>query len=394
MISSIRVLTACLVLCAALPVRAREANGMTSTDISVEATSEKTTASFKVGKSWVFVPPLTEKYEKTLDLSLSASTPFDQDKSRRKDLGDISGLTTGTNAKLQGGLMWWARVNRDAVFMIDETCSKAVQDLYEPEWGTQNYSFAWPRDNPVEQTETESALLFQNQGVQCDKMLSSDDGMKAAVDTVNTANKTHKDFKLPPVRLKKRPAHSREWHWRELQAVQQKVQHASQGMTFTITANRQELDYADAAAPATINEVSKYGYGASLGYTLILHQSVLLAAVSYEQVYQGGEDTQICSPIGTTGSFMCQNAALSAPAEKEDEILSVEYRTIIPWHISIAIAPRVQYSFQQSQFGVRLPIYVAPDPKHVLDGGIAFAWTEEDHFGVSIFVSKAFKFFD
>lgn len=435
MIRNICALMVCLVLCAALPVRAQETNVMSPSEIflvqkdirkqaeapvkpadvggaaggdyskiAVETTSDRTTVSFKVGDSWVFVQPVEAKgdnivYDKTFDLSLSASTPFNQDKDKGKDLGDISGLTTGTNAKLQGGLMWWARVDRDTTRNIENICNNAVTDLYESVSRDTQYSFAWPSGRSLPPNTKESALLFEDQGVDCVKMLLSDDGLQGAIDSVNLANKNyakdHPSFELPaPVHLKAEPAHPRTWHWMQLQELQQKARHANHGMIFAITANRQEFDYADAATPATVNKAIKWGYGASLGYTLILPKSVFLAGVSYEQAYKGGKDTQICSPIGTTGSLMCQNAALLAPAKKEDEIVSVEYRTIIPWRIPIALAPRVQFSLKQSQFGVKLPIYVAPDPKHVLDGGIAFAWTEEDHFGVSIFVSKAFKFFD
>lgn len=433
---NIRVLTTCLVLFAPLWVQAQEATGISPSDktliqydlrmqteaavapaniggaepggyskFAVETSSDKTTASFKVGNSWVIVHPMKAKtgeivYDKTFDMSISASTPFDQDKGKKKDLGDISGLTTGTNAKLQGGLMWWARADRDATRHIDTVCNDAVKDLFESEPGGTMYSFVWPPDEPWPTDYAQkSAMLFQDHEVECVAMLMSDDGLQAAVDKVNASNKAyakdHPEFKLPsPVHLKANPVHPRMWHWVQLQDLQQKARHTNHGVTFAITANRQEFDYADVATPATVNEDIKEGYGASIGYILILPKSVFLAGVSYEQAYKGGEDTQICSPIGSTGSLRCQNAALSAPVKKEDEIVSVEYRTIIPWQIPVAVAPRVQYSLKQSQFGVKLPIYVAPDPKNAMDGGIAFAWTEEDHFGVSIFVSKAFKFFD
>ena len=58
-----------------------------------------------------------------------------------------------------------------------------------------------------------------------------------------------------------------------------------------------------------------------------------------------------------------------------------------------ALSPRVEYGVKTHDYGVQLPIYLAANKDRILDGGIGIGWTNIDHWGVSIFVGKAFSFF-
>lgn len=366
----------------------------------LEASSEKTTASFRVGKRWVTVSPRADDgddiRDRTSHLSLSATTPFDGENDKRKDLGDLSGLTAGTSTRLEGGFTWWPRAPKGTVWRLDEVCNDAVRDLFVSTPGVQ-YSFAWREGSPVP-TPQRAALLFEDAEVDCAGMLQTDAGLKAAADKVNATNqakaKEDNSFKVPPKVKVAADTSRRDEFWSLLLGRVREARGASHGGTLSIAGNRQEFAYASMAAPSVITEDVKEGYGLTLGYNLVLDTSVLSVTASYEETYKGAKEQEICNPIGTTGSLTCADAALSKPSNKENEILAVEYRVILNRSFPVALGPRVQFSVEDSEFGVRLPIYFAPDPKRAIDGGLALTWSEEDETSVSVFVGKAFKFFD
>ena len=366
--------------------------------LAVEANSEKSTALFKVAKSWVFVGDRTgtSVYDTTGNLALSASTPFDSDKDKQKDLGDLSGLSAGTGATLTAGSYFWQRVAVGTVFTLDQTCNQAVADLVSPA----GYSFAWPEQSTDNPTPAQTALLFQDQQVDCTLMLADDAGLLAAVDAVNAANKAKAkgdpSFTAPPpATAKVGPKNPRDFYKKQYHGQVQEARKASHGLTLALSANRQSFTYASAEDPTDVTKDEiQNGYGATLGYQLVLDTAVLLVGATKEKAYKGAKQQQICSPLGQTGSLTCANAALAAPSKAESTILSTELRWRLGRSFPVAIAPRVQFRTDDSEFGFQLPIYLAADGKRPLEGGLKLTWTDEDDFGAGVFVGKSFKFFN
>jgi hypothetical protein len=165
------------------------------------------------------------------------------------------------------------------------------------------------------------------------------------------------------------------------------------GVTLAATGNRQKFTFASAAAPATTMDETDFGRGVSLTFTVIKSSAVFAAGASYERSYKGGKPVQICTPLGTTGSSQCSNAALTPPKESTDKLLFLEFRAAVPSG-NLATSPRIEYKTDTSDFGIKFPIYFVPNDKRVLNGGLALGWTKQDHLTAGVFVGKAFAFLD
>lgn len=359
--------------------------------LAIESSTDKTTASFKIGDTWAYVAK-DEKADGTLSLAASAKTPFNSDKDSSADLGTLSGLTDGTSLKLEAGYLWWPRIRpsqRDLAFGI---CEAAVRAMFP------GYTYGLAPD-----AGNDAALRsFAAAGASCPQMFGSEAALKKAVEQRNAASesaieKAKKDGKPlqapPPAQIGPQTEDTRQQVMLDYGVQERGATRDAYGFNLALTANQQKFSYASEAAPSTVTDDHKYGYGATLSYSWIRDRAVLSAGASFERSYKGGKEVQICNPIGSTGSFSCADGALKAPKESTDELLSIEYRTILSARLHFAMSPRVEYSIEKSDFGVRLPFYLAADPKRLLDGGIALGWTHDEHFGASVFVGKSFSFF-
>lgn len=359
--------------------------------LALEAATEKTTASFKIGRSRVLDLGGTGSSTKIGKLAMSAKLPFDASQETSKDVGTLSGLTVGTSAQVETGLFFWPQTPSGTLRQIDDVCNQAVGTLF-PQYGW--YRVGDPQD------EHRYFNAPDMGGVSCEEILTSEEALRKAVAKRNELNKPKKatptttggenGATLPVAVI---PPNSREIQATYLRRYASQRRAGMQGVTLALAGNRQKLSYASAATPSVITEEIKYGYGASLAYTRVGGGYVLGAGLSWEKAYKGGKEQEICNPIGTTGSLACDKGSLDAPTTEKDEILFVEYRAW-PRFGSLAWSPRVEYNFDGSDFGVRVPVFLVADPKRVLDGGIALGWTSDEHFTASVFISKSFTFFD
>jgi hypothetical protein len=167
------------------------------------------------------------------------------------------------------------------------------------------------------------------------------------------------------------------------------------GITLGAKANHQKFSYVLPAAPTVAESSNETGYGLSLSLTRVGHRHLFTLGYSHEESYKAGSKTQICNPIGTTGSLSCSETTLGAPTKKPAELIFLEDRFIVRAG-KLALAARVEYDFEESQWAARLPIYFIANKSHQLTAGVALGYTEADDegFGAAIFVSKAFSFFD
>lgn len=346
----------------------------------IEASPDKTTAALRVAR----LLPLGDA-STLVNVALTAKTPFNSEKDEEKDIGTLSGLTAGSSVRLEFGMLKWPRFLRTKEDEMDETCSTYVGRVLP--------GYHWSRmqtdPRPVEFNLARPAI-----GVSCFELLTPK-GMDAAVKKVNegAAAKAKNEGKPDPDDVAPVAGADAvlEQGLDKLQRLNEEGFEPVQGWTLAATANRQQFAFSSEAAPATVSEQNKNGRGVSLTYTLIRHASVLGIGASYEKSHKGAKEIEVCTPIGTTGSLKCANAALKPPTEETDRLLFVEFRKR---YKNLATSPRVEYETGEAEFSVNIPIYFVPDEKRVLDGGLSLAWSEEDDFGVSIFVSKPFKFFD
>jgi len=352
----------------------------------IEASTDKTTATLSYAKAFAL-----DHKSWLLDTALTVKAPFDSSKDDVKDIGSISGLTAGTNVRLEIGTLYWPLPSPASLQEIDRVCNQYLQRvLPDYHWSTD------PNDlNTEDLGASEHNLAKITKGASCFVLLAPgglDDALKKINDKVTENAKL---LNKPPPSAIAPVAGSED----VLAAGFEALKKANKGtlarahsVTLALTANRQKFSFASEATPTEVTDANKTGKGISLSYSYIMPSSVLAIGVSYQKSFKGADEVQICSPIGSTGSTQCSSAALKGPTESTDKLIFAEYRAAIG--SNVALSPRVEYKTTKSDVGVSLPIYLAKNEQHVLDGGVSLGWTREDHFAASVFVSKAFQFFD
>lgn len=352
--------------------------------LAVAAESDKTSATLKLNKQWV------KQGTTGYSLALSAKTPFDSETDRVKDVGVLSELTAGTSVKLQGGILIWP--SSGPTDPVDVICSAAVAKIFP------GYYY-----KGGEQTDNIKNFASAENDTDCPSLLDVE-VFKAVVDRINTrAKEQHEEaerLKQPgdaaigkPVELKLPSGYDAILTLAAAEAnlAVDKIVTTVHQVTLGATANRQKFSYASEGAPSKVDEDFKMGAGVELAYTMIMNTAVLGAGLSYERSYKGGEETEICTPIGMTTSLQCAEAALVAPAEKKKRLGFIEYRRILKKPFKLGISPRLEMDLKNSDVAVRLPLYLAFDQKRAFDGGVALGWSDAEDFSASIFIGKSFK---
>jgi hypothetical protein len=382
------------------PLSSTSTVGLPATGISIEAGSDKTTASANLGNVWTSSDGVSVYH-----WGISAKAPFDSTKDDKVDIGTLSGLTAGSSLKIEGGWFHWpATVDVEKKNQI--LCKDAIEHLVP------GYSWLIPVANQNSATTDPFKYLnfggakFELAYATCDTILASYEGLESAIEARNKATADYIDpatgkkpeaEKLPPEAQLPSRAEFDRWskeYKNNARAALANGAELPMGISISATANRQKFSFADSAtAPTKVTSANKQGYGASVTGTLVGPWYVLGAGYEYSRTFKGGTQTQICTPIGTSSATSCANGALAPPTEKIDHILFVEGRMIVDARHRFALSPRVEYGVKTHDYGVQLPIYLAGNKDRILDGGIGIGWTNIDHWGVGIFVGKAFSFF-
>jgi hypothetical protein len=364
----------------------------------VQAGTDKTTATVTVAKMWSLKDGVN-----LVNAGFTASSPFDSSKDDVVDVGTLSGLTAGTNARLELGYLHWPHFARSAEDEMAELCTENVKALYP------GAAFSSAGPATVDGLPNLNAPPYN---MSCFDLLNPDkidDNVKAINEKAAAAAKAKKAPApapgpcpapapvpcLAPVEI----AAATSAKATAGKAYPQLLQITSSGfatawgVTLAATGNRQKFTFASMATPTKTTDEVDFGRGVSLTVVIVKSSAVFSAGAFYERSYKGAKEMQICSPIGTTGSSQCSTGALQAPKESTDKLLFVELRSAIERSGNLAISPRVEYKTTTSDVGIKLPIYFIPNDKRLLDGGISLGWTKEDHFTAGVFVGKAFSFF-
>ncbi|WP_408891623.1 hypothetical protein ACJ2CR_19360 [Myxococcus faecalis] len=96
----------------------------------------------------------------------------------------------------------------------------------------------------------------------------------------------------------------------------------------------------------------------------------------YEHAFNGGEETEICTPLANTGALRCDTKTLGAPAKKSSNIGSIEARLFYRY---FAVNPRAAYDFSNEVLGLELPIYFAQNGDSGFNAGVSIGWRSDDH---------------
>lgn len=139
----------------------------------------------------------------------------------------------------------------------------------------------------------------------------------------------------------------------------------------------------------TEDEVS---WGAGVFAGTLAGSAYYAVGIDYQRAYKSARSGVAC-PTPTDGQdvVLCVNGALGAPLVKEKHLLNAEGR----WRLGDrAIGVRAVHDFKNGDTGVDVPIYLFPDDKGFLTGGLRLGWTNEEQFYAAIFVGAPFKLMD
>lgn len=128
---------------------------------------------------------------------------------------------------------------------------------------------------------------------------------------------------------------------------------------------------------------------------------VYLGRLSTSSYYAAGLDFQHEYRAASTGTacpselegpvVRCVTGALGAPTSAEEHLVWVEGRWLVRGR---GVSATVVHDLKGDEWEVSVPIYLFPDAKDLLTGGIRFGWTSKDKFSGGIFVGVPFKFLD
>jgi hypothetical protein len=165
--------------------------------------------------------------------------------------------------------------------------------------------------------------------------------------------------------------------------------------TLAAKANRAKANYFLAPDLTKLKKDHVTGYAGSASYSYFRKSFLLTGGFSLERSYKNSDEVEVCTPIPDTTSTQCISGAIGAPSYGYARIGFAEGRWLLG-RGKIAIAPRAEYDFTGSTYAVRVPVYLAPTKDKSLIGGIAVGYTNKDDegLGISVFIGKAFSFFD
>jgi hypothetical protein len=352
--------------------------------VSVETSTDKSTATLDLSDR-LYSNQAGDYY----NLAFSAKAPFDSSKSDTLDLGDLSGLTAGTQAHLALSWSRWTPITAQGVQDIEALQkSSYIAQLY----GAYPWKTAHSDEGPTLQDAVSNAKLeptplslIKDQASYL-QIVAELNKLIAAYNQANPGKP-----KLVPVKpnsdFKELAAAAKESY---LGTVVRYAPPSIPSIALSLDGNNQSFSWVTPQAPTKINKEGKNGVGASIVATELGTNWLASVSFGYTRSYMAQPQGQICSPISGSTSTNCVTASLGQPKKTTGRIISVEFRDRI--FASLAVSPQVQYSEVDSKWAVKLPIYVVADATKVLNGGVTLGWTTADHFGAAIFIGKAFSF--
>jgi hypothetical protein len=307
------------------------------------------------------------------------------------DIGTLSGLTAGASANGSLSAMWWPHQTTAVTSDLGRVCDQEFRDLVP--------GYEW----------TEGSLTGEDFG--CDRSLFSPEKLKKFVESINAARmkcveygehvpasednkctrlKAHSEARLTP------DASDSKRLRRVLNRIDAVERRASPVTLLTLGAkvNRKKSNYFAESDFTKLTKNHSTGYGASITYSYLKGSRMLSGGFSLEKSYKSNSDVEVCSPIEGSTSLQCITGPIGEPTHTYARIVFAETRWLVVAE-RLAVAPRAEYDFTGSNYAVRLPIYIAPNKDKALTGGIAISYTDKDDegFGASVFVGKAFSFF-
>lgn len=327
----------------------RQDAGVAATDVSVqsrasfEASTEGQTAKFSFGtdrkkKPWT---------DRTRTWMVTLSGKLDE-KENAALLGDLDGLNEGVSASFRYNFEWWDSLAQSpladkAKVIRREICAKDIVDRRE------EHEVKYPGQPFIDSL--------------------TDDGRICSRTTLDGPNED---------------LYKAEW----VEKVETLRRFST--LSLELKANYAKFEYFDAASLAKTDD-NETGFSASATYAnLTSSGNVVFAGGRWERSYKAQDKVQQCVPGPAPGVEVCETQPFGAPKRESKFIAYTEYRAFIGG--KYAFSPRLSYDFNDSKLGIRIPVWLVPNAKGSMSGGLRFDWNDDDKdVIVSVFVSAPIK---
>jgi hypothetical protein len=170
-------------------------------------------------------------------------------------------------------------------------------------------------------------------------------------------------------------------------------------------ASQASYHYIDRAAFAE-KDISRFAYGATVfgGYIFGGGRSSLGLSLAVGRRYKAHDEVTLCQAINAVPQTQCITAPDGAPVRKTSTVAALDLRHAFgaPGHsASLAIAPQFSYDFRSDAYAIDLPVYLVTDGAGKLRGGVRFGYTNtkktgggrKDDASLSLFVGVPFSVF-
>jgi hypothetical protein len=305
-------------------------------------------------------------------------------------VGSLSELSKGSSAKASYSWIHWRRLTKEEFDLRLTFCREKFPGLIG--------KYGW-----------DDAQLIPEDVASCDSGLFTAERLAKVVGALEVQVKACAEgkSKLPTEkcdRLKELgepkllPAPALDKVLNEIQmawAVQEMPAGPAHFISFGAKANRAKANYFVLPDLTELKKDHVTGYGGTASYSYFRRSYLLTGGFSLERSYKNNDEVEVCTPIPDTTSTQCITGAIGAPKYGYARIGFAEGRWLLGKG-KIAIAPRAEYDFTGSTYAVRFPVYLAPDKNKSLIGGIVVGYTDKDDegLGISVFIGKAFSFFE
>jgi len=371
---------------------------------------------------------------------LTVTAPFDRKKADSVDVGTLSGLTPGTSATLEFGVARWRRAGTADVNAVDQVCDKYIPLLIPGHsWDDVTTATSQPCHVDLFQPDALAALIkkINERRASCAKCVGFPDQKPSMCEVLRESSKkgctgsnasTAAACALLEKSLREDCAACENSSPGDVKACDDlaKIKHdaklvepserllaqANQALkpqadklfqpltmlTVALKGNTQHFDYVLEDDLITAQAADKKGAGITVALTHVLRSSAWIFGYSHENSYKGSDPVQLCMPVAETGATSCKQAAIGAPKKQPAEIAFIENRAAFGAG-RFALAPRVEFDFEKSNWAVRLPFYFIANKDKELIAGFALGYSEaakekkQEEFGASVFISKAFTFY-
>ena len=130
--------------------------------------------------------------------------------------------------------------------------------------------------------------------------------------------------------------------------------------------------------------------GAFIG--VLSETSYYSAGLDYQRTYKAATSGTAC-PLPEPGATLihCVSGALDAPSSKEKHLATLEGRWLFG---ARAVGIKIVRDFKNDNWGIDVPLYLFPNDKGMLTGGLRLGWTNTDQFSAGVFVGVPFKLLD